>query len=411
MLCHCSTNILRSFIRTVAQVELPTSTRQASRRCFQSSSFVHASPTFRGQLSISQRQITTTSCLRSVSADFAQPEPAESRKQGDNGQELSSTDPVEPADVQVENGSAFVDFSLEALDDILADSQGEDIHNVPEIDRVIEDDTPEGFVAGAFEKHREQRERKGKDTAWRSLDFSSNAISTSPQVSRNKLQPSTRPAAFEEQDPTQYSTFPRLPRIARDTIMAAPLKSRTKETFKPKPQSKDWRPPERERWQIEKEAIKAKYPSGYAPQKRLSPDAITGIRALHAQMPEEYHTRKLAETFQVSPEAISRILRTNWTPNADEEEDRARRWLKRGEAVWTRYAEMGVKPPKRWREAGIGNDSELGKAARERRKEKKRLGGPNVPPVLVTLPKRPGGLYKLGGKKRTSGGDDGAGFI
>ncbi|KAA8569204.1 hypothetical protein EYC84_000872 [Monilinia fructicola] len=79
-----------------------------------------------------------------------------------------------------------------------------------------------------------------------------------------------------------------------------------------------------------------------------------GIRALHAQYPEQYTTPALADHFQVSPEAIRRILRTKWVPTPKEEADRERRWFERGKSVWNRYAELGLKPPKRWREEGIG---------------------------------------------------------
>lgn len=43
----------------------------------------------------------------------------------------------------------------------------------------------------------------------------------------------------------------------------------------------------KEPWMVEKERIKQKYPNGYLPLKRLSPDAMDGIRALHSQMPGE----------------------------------------------------------------------------------------------------------------------------
>ncbi|KAB8294887.1 hypothetical protein EYC80_006847 [Monilinia laxa] len=116
----------------------------------------------------------------------------------------------------------------------------------------------------------------------------------------------------------------------------------------------DWIPPKRETWMKQKAALKEKFPEGWKPMKRLSPEAQAGIRALHAQYPEQYTTAALADHFQVSPEAIRRILRTKWVPTPEEEADRERRWFQRGKSVWNRYAELGVKPPKRWREEGIG---------------------------------------------------------
>lgn len=107
-------------------------------------------------------------------------------------------------------------------------------------------------------------------------------------------------------------------------------------------------------WAIQKEALKKKFPEGWRPHKRLSPDALNGIRTLHAQFPDMYTTAVLAEKFEVSAEAIRRILRTKWAPRTEEEDaDRHRRWKNRGTAIWEKYAALGKKPPKKWRDAGI----------------------------------------------------------
>lgn len=114
---------------------------------------------------------------------------------------------------------------------------------------------------------------------------------------------------------------------------------------------------ERESWQIQKQALSEKFGrSGWTPRKRLSPDALEGIRALHAQYPEKYTTPELAQQFAVSPEAIRRILKSKWKPNEEEEVDRRRRWDKRGEAIWSQMVEIGIKPPKKWRQMGVGKD-------------------------------------------------------
>lgn len=110
----------------------------------------------------------------------------------------------------------------------------------------------------------------------------------------------------------------------------------------------------REPWQAQKAALKDKFQNGWSPRKRLSPDALAGIRAIHAQFPEQYPTSVLAEKFQVSPESIRRILKSNWMPKENEELDRQRRWFNRGQKVWVRYAELGLRPPNKWRALGIG---------------------------------------------------------
>lgn len=107
-------------------------------------------------------------------------------------------------------------------------------------------------------------------------------------------------------------------------------------------------------WQIQKQALAQKFgSSGWAPRKRLSPDALEGIRSLHSQFPEKYTTPVLANHFQVSPEAIRRILKSKWRPKEDEEVDRRERWNKRGESIWRQMVEIGIKPPKKWRDMGL----------------------------------------------------------
>jgi len=109
-------------------------------------------------------------------------------------------------------------------------------------------------------------------------------------------------------------------------------------------------------WRVQKAALKEKFPDGWNPRKKLSPDALTGIRALHAEFPEIYTTEELASKFEVSPENIRRILRSKWVPSTDEEIDRQERWFNRGKKVWSRWAELGKKPPRRWRAEGITRD-------------------------------------------------------
>ena len=107
-------------------------------------------------------------------------------------------------------------------------------------------------------------------------------------------------------------------------------------------------------WQLQKEALKKKFQhTGWLPRKRLSPAALEGIRAIHAQYPDTYTTPVLAEKFKVSPEAVRRILKSKWRPNESEERERQRRWDSRGEKIWSQMVEMGLHPPKRWRELGI----------------------------------------------------------
>ncbi|KAK1239498.1 hypothetical protein MKX07_008986 [Trichoderma sp. CBMAI-0711] len=131
-------------------------------------------------------------------------------------------------------------------------------------------------------------------------------------------------------------------------------------------------PRTQEPWKLHKAALKQKFPQGWQPRKRLSPDALAGIRALNAQFPDVYTTAALADKFQVSSEAIRRILKSNWRPSADEEEERQQRWFRRGKQVWEQKAALGIKPPQRWRMEGIARDPgyhEWSKRASQRERE------------------------------------------
>ncbi|KAL4793297.1 hypothetical protein BDV19DRAFT_366987 [Aspergillus venezuelensis] len=104
------------------------------------------------------------------------------------------------------------------------------------------------------------------------------------------------------------------------------------------------KPRKREEWEVQKQALKKKFPAGWAPPKKLSPDAMEGIRHLHSADPDKFNTAVLAQEFKVSPEAIRRILRSKWRPSATEVEKRRERWEKRHERIWSHMAELGLRP-------------------------------------------------------------------
>jgi hypothetical protein len=99
-----------------------------------------------------------------------------------------------------------------------------------------------------------------------------------------------------------------------------------------------------EHWQIQKSALGEKFPTGWNPPKKLSPDALDGIRHLHATAPDRFTTAVLAEEFKTSPEAIRRILKSKWRPSEDEMESRRKRWEKRHERIWSQLSELGLRP-------------------------------------------------------------------
>ena len=124
-------------------------------------------------------------------------------------------------------------------------------------------------------------------------------------------------------------------------------------------------PAPQEPWGVQKEALLNKFgEQGWQPRKRLSPDSMSGIRALHASDPAAYNTEMLAEHFKITPEAIRRILRGKWRPNELEAEDRRIRWERRGVRKWGEMAASGVRPPQKWRRLGVSFEK---KGVRERR--------------------------------------------
>ncbi|KAK5196382.1 Required for respiratory growth protein 9 mitochondrial [Exophiala xenobiotica] len=103
-----------------------------------------------------------------------------------------------------------------------------------------------------------------------------------------------------------------------------------------------------EPWQTQKDALQKKFgDAGWNPRKKLSPDTMEGIRALHAEDPERYSTPQLAEHFKVSPEAVRRILKSKWRATEKEMEKRRERWAKRHDRIWDQQSELGLRPKRK----------------------------------------------------------------
>lgn len=107
--------------------------------------------------------------------------------------------------------------------------------------------------------------------------------------------------------------------------------------------------PKLDKWAEQKNALKQKFAEGWNPRKKLSPDAMEGIRGLHEQDPVKYSTPVLAEQFKVSPEAIRRILKSKWLTKAVPEkmDERRERWARRHDRIWDTQAELGLRPQRK----------------------------------------------------------------
>ncbi|GLB42332.1 putative neugrin [Lyophyllum shimeji] len=60
--------------------------------------------------------------------------------------------------------------------------------------------------------------------------------------------------------------------------------------------------------------MKKDFPHGWAPPRKLSREAMEGVRQMHRLDPEKFTTPVLAEKFKISPEAVRRILKSKWEP-------------------------------------------------------------------------------------------------
>jgi hypothetical protein len=363
MTCRCTTNTLRLFVRSIAQVDLNATSAHGGPRISRIS--IPNFPQKRVQPQwTSRRAFSSTSApLKDDNSPtgYATSESQSGRQQGRN---------AVGSQVPGDSESAFVEFSLDAIDAIAAEAQPSRKKIVEEI--VEEYETPLQILLKDAPKWKEK------------IPIDPLSRTT---IRRTKVQN------------TSFALHYSNPRAPPSSQASTKERSRGSE----KPRSEDvWTPEQREQqrehWQKDKSSLEKKFPDGWKPLKKLSPDAISGIRALHAQFPERYTTEALAAEFEISPEAIRRILKSKWSPNSEEESDRHRRWFKRGEMVWSRWAEMGKKPPKRWRDLGIGN----GKPEWMKRKKEK-----SKPlPALITHARRRDEKYGPGAVLRTRRNDE-----
>ncbi|KAI1471059.1 uncharacterized protein F4812DRAFT_412597 [Daldinia caldariorum] len=307
MHCSCRTISLKIFVQSLAELRLSNSARQIQPRYSRVTGFqsqfafsrpYSATPALRFPQQISQESQEQAS----HSLETYQTSETEQSKTSDDATVEEPDVPVLelPADIldKAKSKGAILDLSLESIDALIPPSK-----------------KPKKKAQSAREKDGE-----GKSD-------------TPPESKADSAPP------VEAKTPVETKRLKRLKIVKEE-----PKAPNTPFVVKKEP------------WQIQKEALKEKFPEGWAPRKRLSPDALDGIRALHAQFPEEYTTPVLARKFEVSVEAIRRILRTRWRPNPDEEVERQERWFKRGKNIWTQMAALGTKPPRKWRREGIVRD-------------------------------------------------------
>ena len=193
------------------------------------------------------------------------------------------------------------------------------------------------------------------------------AQSLAPQTRRKRISEGVKAG---KNTPRPNSVQQRKPGVNRSTepkSKTPATKASTANTEKPAKATHQRRPKDREPWQIQKAALSHKFgEQGWQPNKRLSPDTLEGIRALHVSDPGNYNTETLAQHFHITPEAIRRILKSKWRPNEEEAEERRLRWEKRGVKKWREMAELGIRPPAKWRALGVKTKEQEGRSGKGR---------------------------------------------
>lgn len=335
MYCLCKSNTLRQFIRNVAHVDVEPALRHGS-----------ASATF----AKSRRQLSTFKALR-IQHSPPRLQGAPEAEGGQSAHPASSAEgsdrPAQPLTHNPAAGPAVLEITPDIIDQLAAEAAQESAREAAR-----EDPQPSDGEYAARKPRKRTAERPIREHQPSKPSKGRDPISLTHTTSPTDLRKTFRTRTPDESEI--------LDRISKKFA---------------KKEDDDWTPPPRLPWQSQKAALKEKFDEGWAPRKRLSPDALAGIRAINTQFPEQYTVPVLAAKFEVSPEAVRRILKSKWRPDEDEEEDRKQRWYKRGQQVWTRYAELGLKPPRKWRELGIGKREKgwRSKEKEEREREQEAL--------------------------------------
>ncbi|KAF7933713.1 uncharacterized protein EAE98_003422 [Botrytis deweyae] len=324
MSCSCTTKTLRLFIRHVAHVDLAassTSTHHRPQRInirrFNAPSFSYPSPSY----SRAYSSAYSSQHIRSRDED-ASVENQEETSSATEGHKSTTQNEIDYLD------DLFMEITPESIDALAAETRSE-----------LADFQSRGSKESRLPWKAEGAEESIQPTEMMEESW----VQREPIDIFSK--PLKRARWITDEEKTRFRSIK-----INNAVSHSPPASTSKRNMV----DDGWVPPKRQTWMEQKAALKEKFPEGWKPMKRLSPEAQAGIRALHAQYPEQYSTAALADHFQISAEAIRRILRSTWVPKPEEEADRERRWFQRGKNIWGKYAELGVKPPRKWREEGIG---------------------------------------------------------
>lgn len=358
MRCTCRTSSLRIFVSSLTGLQVSHRSAVVPRSIVHGTT-VTASSQVRQHRYLARSFSAATLPLRSSQEAWKSSDsPTAAAAEESTGETLSGDDQLKPDDgaaarrESANNNPTTINTSADDLD--RAKSEGVILDFSPEaLDSIMASYKPQQRNASRGSPPTERgtaptpRSRSEKSFSSNHSDYKSSSSSSNKPKRQKSIQQSGKRRRWEEEQDEEYDEYDE-----HDEHEDAKTKKKGTTTT-----TTTWRPPKQEHWQIQKAALREKFPEGWAPRKRLSPDALDGIRALHAQFPAQYPTEVLARRFEVSAEAIRRILRGKWAPGTAEGESRRQeRWFNRGKRVWEQMAALGKKPPRRWREEGIVRD-------------------------------------------------------
>lgn len=325
-ICSCRTSALRTFVRSVTQVHLPHENLAKAAPWHETRRQLHQKRTTRwpAVTSLPHRSVRTAATdSASTAGGVEDGQTALEGEEQDLAQERESLNAAAESQPDATQGVSS------ASDDLIAEE--EKLFADTRLSNVANDRKSETRPAFATEP----QEQEDAHLYVEDLDMETITVEEIEAAQRerelNRLRMRAERARAKEQA-----------RKEQEREKDNKKKEHKKERLKARPE-----------WATQKTALKEKFPEGWRPRKKLSPDALNGIRALNRQFPDTYTTPVLANKFEVSPEAIRRILRSKWEATPEEEEERERRWHNRGVNIWQHYAAIGKKPPVKWREAGV----------------------------------------------------------
>lgn len=109
--------------------------------------------------------------------------------------------------------------------------------------------------------------------------------------------------------------------LSEDDDLVNGLRPNTKPIHKRKPP----KTPTPAEYASHRAVMREKYPDGWNPPKKISREAMDGLRTLHSSNPDIFTTPVLADKFRISPEAVRRILKSRWAPSREKQKEGARR--------------------------------------------------------------------------------------